>query len=282
MISYPGFEAVWRFTDFERDLTCPMPVDGTALAKPIEHGNIRETLGLERQQVTIKARHWTDNPLARLIPFTLEWPLMVRIYEVDITGSTASNLRCVFVGEVVNGKPRPPMIEVVARSFGGIFDSRFPRRLLQPGDNWALFETENGLLASNWEWTGTVSTFNPTTLELALTSVSRVVGSPVTLSAHFFAGGYLRFGSGGAAQYRQIADNAAASGSNITLTMGAVFQTDPVASNTVWFYPGYDGRAETARDKFANLSRFGGFPYMPAGNPSFIKPSKDLGSAGKK
>lgn len=278
-IAYPGATTNFRYTDYERDLTNS---GNTYVKQPIKHGAITERLGLERQKVNLEARHFVGNPLSLMIPFGLEWPLQVRIWEADVSGSTATNLRAMFVGEVDGVKPDGAFLKAEASSLGSIFERRFPRRLIQPTDNWALFESENGLLLTDWEWTGFVTSYNSGTMQLVLNTVSRVVGSPVTLSAGFFAGGYMRFGSGAAAQYRGVAQSTAESGGNITLTIAMPFVTNPVATNQVWFYPGYNGQMSQALAKFGNADRFGGFHLMPVGNPSLIKLSQDITSGGKK
>lgn len=278
-IPYPSASTVYRFTGFERDLTN----GGFTFTKGhFEHDPIKETAILERHETTISSRNFTGNPLALLIPFALEWPLQVEIIEVDVSGSAASNLRTVFVGEVESAEFEGPYIHATCKSLSPIIDRRVPRWLMQPHANCALFDTKCGLNRDDWKWQGTVSAFNAATMELALSSVSRVTGSPVTLSLHYFAGGYLVLGSGASQQVRMISDSTAEVAGALTLVVASPFTTNPAVSATVFFHPGCDGRyAETCIAKFNNGPKFVGFPFMPPGNPSLIKVSKNVGG-GKK
>jgi len=50
----------------------------------------------------------------------------------------------------------------------------------------------------------------------------------------------------------------------------------------VALYPGYDGQAVTAQTKFNNYQQnFGGFPFMPVGNPTVLRITQPTGG-GKK
>jgi hypothetical protein len=51
--------------------------------------------------------------------------------------------------------------------------------------------------------------------------------------------------------------------------------------DVVSLYPGYDGQAATATNKFANYGNFGGFPFIPAGNPTVMRIVQPAGT-GKK
>lgn len=281
-IPYPSASTVYRFTNFERDLTN----GGNTYTKGHwSHESIIETAILERHQTSIHSRNFAGNPLALLIPFALEWPLQVEIIEVDVnTGAnTASNLRTVFIGEVESAEFEGPNINATCKSLSPLIDRRIPRWLMQPHANCALFDPKCGLNRDDWKWQGTVSSFNAGTMELALSSVSRVTGSAVTLSAHYFAGGFLVIGSGASQQVRMISDSTVAVGSALTLVIASPFTVNPAVSSTVFFHPGCDGRyAETCIAKFNNGSKFVGFPFMPPGNPSLLKVSKDISAGGKK
>lgn len=78
----PGGTTYWRFTNFERDLT---DANGNVYTSaPIENDDITDSPNLERQTVNIKSRNFSGNPLAMLIPFSLEFPLEVDISEADV------------------------------------------------------------------------------------------------------------------------------------------------------------------------------------------------------
>ena len=282
-VAYPDATRTWRFTGAERDLTYG---GNTFASAPFEHGDIRETLALDRQTVNLKSRHFSDNPLGLLIPFALEWPLQLLIQEADVSGTAASNLRAVFRGQVSRASFDGPFISATVASLGGVFERKLPRMLIQPGCNWGLFDAACGVGArggetmDSWRWNATVSTWSGAALTLVVTSPTRVAGGAVTLADHYFAGGYLKFGSGASAQDRMIGDSIGAG--PITLQLGSPFVgTQPAAGNTVQIVPGCDGRIETCYAKFANRQRFGGMAFAPTGNPSLVQVKQTTG-AGKK
>lgn len=80
----PSGTNYWRYTNFERDLT---DGDGNVYSgAAIENDDITDSPNLERQSVTVKMRNCAGCPLALLIPFALEFPLMLDIAECDVTG----------------------------------------------------------------------------------------------------------------------------------------------------------------------------------------------------
>ncbi|MDB6017662.1 MAG: hypothetical protein JWR19_2151 [Pedosphaera sp.] len=278
-VNYPGATQFWYFTDFERNLTNGGHTYATG---PFENDDIIETAILDRQSVAIRSRNFAGNPMSLSIPFQLEWPLLVNIYEADVSGNTAINLRSLFAGEIGPCESEGPFITGTARSLSAIFDKQIPRRLLQTGCNWVLFEPACGLLLADWKWQGTVAAYNPATLALSLTGVARVSGAGVTLTAHYFGAGFLYFGGGSAAQYRMISDSTAAVAGALTLSLSTAFATAPGVGDVVSFHPGCDGQGVTCTNKFNNYANFGSFPFMPIGNPSAIKVNQNAGQGGKK
>jgi len=81
-LTTPGANTIYRFTNFERNL---QDAQGNVyVSAPIENDDITDSPNLERQTVSIKTRNFAGNPLALLIPFQLEFPLEVQIFEADI------------------------------------------------------------------------------------------------------------------------------------------------------------------------------------------------------
>lgn len=273
-INYPGGAQVWRYTSFERNLTNG---GNTYTAINIESGDITETATLERQTVTLKARNFAGSPLALVVPFTLEWPLLVDIYEADVAtigGTAATNLKCYFSGEINSCDTDGPYLNATAASLSHWFDRQIPRRIYQTGCNWILFEPKCGLLAANWKWQGVVTAWNATTSVLTLGTVVSVASplNTATLAAHFFAGGYMTIGAGTGIQYRMVTDSTAVSGAALSLTVSTAFKTAPQVGDVVSFFPGCDGdRTTCGVAKFNNFGNFGGFPFVPASNPTIAQ-----------
>jgi uncharacterized phage protein (TIGR02218 family) len=275
-IAFPGATQTWRFTGHERDLT-----DGNAYtAAQMEHGNIRETVTLERIETTVKSRNFAGHPLALFIPFRLEWPLMLEIVECDVSGSNATNKRVLFYGEVTRVKGRGPFLEATAKSMGPMMDRTVHKRMAAPHCPYVVFDDPDcTLVADDWKWQGTVVSYDATTRALTLSGVARVTGPAVTLTDNYFAGGFCYFGSGTAAQYRMISSNTVPG--NVVLKISTPLAVAPGVGATVTMHPGCDGLYTTCVNKFANKANFGGFPFMPIGNPSLVRVSKNAGGSKK-
>ena len=276
-LTTPGANTLYYFTNFERNLS-----DGTNtyLSAPMENGNIIDSASLERQNVSIKARNFSGNPLALLVPFQLEWPLELAIYEADVSGTTASNLRCYFNGEISDVSLDGPILTANAASLNWMFDRSAARRLFQNNDNFVLFETANGLSAADWQWNAVVVSYDVPSATLVVGTITS--SNPTTTVAHFFAAGYLQLTHAAVpVQYRMIADSSAVTAGQITLNLSSPLATAPSVGDAVLLYPGYDGQYETAINTFANAANFGGFPWIPVGNPFVLKITQPTGS-GKK
>ncbi|MDE1906159.1 MAG: phage BR0599 family protein, partial [Rhodospirillales bacterium] len=277
-LTTPSGTTTWRYTNFERDLTNS---GNTYTSAPFDFDTINETAMLDRQSLHLKSRNFTGNPLALLVPFQLEWPLMIQLIEADVVGSAASNLRTYFSGEVGQASVEPPFIDADCATLSSIFDRNLPRRLYQRTDNWVLFEPANGLNAADWQWNALVVDYTPATSTLTVGTITSSNGA--TLDAHFFSAGYLIITSAGGKQVRMISDNAAITGGILVLQLST-----PLSASNPWavgdvvnVFAGYDGQAATAIAKFNNYARFGGFPFMPIGNPSVLRITQPTGG-GKK
>jgi len=267
----------WYLTSFERDLT-----DGeiTWLSRPLEFDTITETDNLERQSVTLKSRNFDDNPLALLIPFSLEFPLMVTIYEGDVDGNSVSNLRAYYYGEVATADVEPPFITADCESMSSIFDGNIPRRLYQNGCNWNLGETACGINLDNWKWTAVVVSWDAATFQLVIGTLAST--NTAALTDHFFACGHVKVTTAGNDCQRLIGDSAAVAGGQVTLTLAQALAVAPNAGDVVTLWVGCDGQASTCINKFNNYVQFGGFPLMPVGNPSVLRIVNNSGGVGKK
>ena len=78
-----------------------------------------------------------------------------------------------------------------------------------------------------------------------------------------------------------MAARATPAGGQIRLALTSPLVAAPSAGDTVALYPGYDGQAETASNTFNNYANFGGFPFIPTGNPFVLRIPTNVGT-GKK
>jgi hypothetical protein len=280
-INYPGAAQTWRYTGFERDL---VDVNGNGYASVgIERDEITETATIERGSLKFRLRNFAGNPMALMVPFALEWPLMLQVYEADVTLSVAGNLRCLFAGEVTQCDPDGPFLEGTAAALSYVFDRQIPRRLYQSGCNWAVYETRCGVARANWQYRGTVAGWNGGAMLLSLTglvSMSDPINAAV-IAEHAFAAGYLYAGAGAEVQCRMLSDSSAVAAGALQVALATAFATVPANGTFVYLYPGCDGTISKCQ-WFNNYANFGGFPFIPASNPTTNVLNPATSGGGKK
>lgn len=281
-LTTPGANTVWRFTNFERNLT-----DGSAnvyTSAPIQNEDITDTPNLERQTVNVKTRNFSGNPLALLIPFQIEFPMEIAIAEGNVTGNDVAVINTYFAGEVGTVSMDGPLLTAECMSLNWMFDRTAARRLYQNNDNWNLFEPANGLNADDWMWNAVVVSYNAAAAELVIGTISannNTLNGATTLVANYFSAGYVTVTTGGATSYRMVSQSAAESGAQIILQLASPLNVVPNVGDAVQIFAGYDGQYETAISKFSNGPNFGGFPFIPVGNPFVLKITQNPGT-GKK
>ena len=79
-----------------------------------------------------------------------------------------------------------------------------------------------------------------------------------------------------------VSDSTAVVAGQLTMYLSTPFTNAPSVGDVVNLFPGYDGQAATAATKFSNYQqKFGGFPFMPIGNPTVLRITQPTGG-GKK
>jgi hypothetical protein len=292
-LTTPGSATAWRYTNFERDLYDSS--NNHYYSAPIENDEITDAPNLERQSVKVKSRNFIinaqPNPFSLLIPFQLEFPLEITIAEGNV-GTTVSGetqvaiINTYFSGEVGDVSMDGPILEATCMSLNWMFDRTAARRLYQNNDNWNLFEPASGLSASDWQWNAQVVSYNASTATLTIGTISannQTLNGGTTLAAHYFAAGYVQITHGGVTQYRMVSDSTAIAAGQIVISLASPLSTSIAiaAGDTVQIFAGYDGQYETAISKFNNGPNFGGFPFIPVGNPFVLKVTQNPGG-GKK
>jgi len=292
------------FTSFENDLVYNTD---TYLARHFSHAGITDDINLEKNEVELRSRRFWNvadeldqNPLSLFLPIRLESPLSVEILEVtiDSDGDVVSP-SVVYKGEVSSASFDGPMITAKCTGLAALFDRVVPTMLIQPTCNYALFGEPCGLLADDWKMTANVAQypFSSDPYKILITPPSFVEADPTNdrpdetpIFAHYFAAGRFEKGTGTTFEQRGVLDSADNSG-NIVLTLRNPLDAPPAVGSAVFIWPGCDGRKETCREydilinpegKFGNYPRFGGFPFVPIGNPSVAKINKDYSQGGKK
>lgn len=268
------------WTSYERDLV----LDGvTYTSRRIEHGPIKGSLFIDRDEVEVSSEIVAGAPLTQIATGTSESRTRLEIYAVDVSGSAASNYVQLFAGDIMSASIRGSKITAKAVTVGTVFDRLFPRMRLQIGCNHSLFSPGCSLSPSSWKFTATIS--NPGTagypFTFDLASVAKVGGGTPTMGAGYFAGGWAEFGSVANTVKRQILNSTAVSGGATTITLNRDPAVFPSIGDAVVLYPGCDGAFATCSAKFSNSLNFGGMPFVPSSNPSMVKLATNSGG-GKK
>lgn len=265
-LKYAGGDVVERYTSYEREVDVageiftPMP--------GLNHKSIADSLDIEKSAVGISARIKTGTVLAKLSPFQLEVPLWVEILECtpDASGA-AGSATAPFVGRVRKPRRKGPFLTFEVVHLLAELQEEVPAMLIQPGDNYELYGAANGLDEADWTFTANVVSVSATGSSITINTLARTAGVP-TITAGYFGYGRVWRGSGSSLQSRTIVNSTALSSGSLTIHLNQPFDGTPTGSLSL--SPGYSGEIDEAESKFANRARFGGFPFVPVGNPALV------------
>lgn len=279
-----GSSATYRLTSYERSITVGAD---TWVAAPVNHGELMQSLRLERDEVTFSSR-WDNTWCNEFLPGRLTARVLLEILECDVSGGTGSNVAARWTGEIVKVSSEGPFVKASARGPYSAFDRPCPRFAMQAGCNHALFDGQCGLTRSQWEFSAVVSSVSGA--QVTLGSWARVDAGALPSGfgfAHWFALGYVeRSGT-----RLSVVSSTALSSGLITLTLDRVPATAFTVGLSVVVVPGCDGRPESCKawhtssnpqGRFNNWPRFGGFPEIPEKNPAFTGLKKTNSAHGKK
>jgi hypothetical protein len=119
------------------------------------------------------------------------------------------------------------------------------------------------------------------TLEHAAGRLIVVSGGGLTgRGTHYFAEGWIQFGSAATYEVRTILGSSAEVGGQLTLTLNAPLSY-AVATDVGTLYPGCDGRDVTCASKFGNFLNWGGH-RIPLRNLTLNALNISAGAGGKK
>lgn len=274
---FPETTKYWRFTSYESDVIA----SGETFTGNLGwgHTSVTESLDPSSCRAEITSRSHVGNPLALLLRPPLEATLYCDIVEFSPNAAgIAPSALTTFTGRVRNPRFTGPVITVEVRHLLEDLAQPVPTKLLQPTCNYKLYGTPCGIARADFEFTGAYVSDDGN--EITVDTIARTVGSVPTLSDGYFARGRAWFGSGDAYQSRRIYQSLTPGAGELTLTLDRPF--DPMPAGTLYFEPGCDGRKDTCLAKFDNYPRFGGYPYVPAGNPTLVAVKTETPAAGKK
>jgi len=265
---------IWRWTNYETDLTYG---GNTFSAKDFEHTEIVDGFAWDSDQSSLKMRNYTGSPFERAFMATLTERLGVTIYECNPIG-TISTRTFLFQGWARQPQADGPFVTVSLDPFGSLFTRKVPSVLIQPNDNYALFDAGNRLNKSDWTFSGSITAISGRTLTMG--SITWPGGTLPTIGDNYFALGYAERPAPNFARIPIVASTAI-TGGHITFDLAWAITLTP--TETGWkIYPGYDRTAATAASKFSNLTNFGGFDLVPASNPTLTALQTTGSGTGKK
>jgi hypothetical protein len=301
-------DTVWLFTSHEQDITSG---DDTYIAKPFEHSEIKDSINFEKNDLTLKSRYFWDannipnrNPLGYFLPMMLEALMYIEVKECvpGTDGSVIGEISTLFSGQVGSVSFNGPYLEAKCSGKGALFDKIIPSLLIQPTCNYSVYSPACGQSLANWKMQALIVGYVAGSYEMIIATPTFVVSNPtparpvISMFEHFFAGGKLEVGSGETLERRGMLDSVA-NGGNIKLTLRNPLARVPVlGAESLNLWAGCDGRQATCKQylatgpiidqnlegKFGNFNNFGGFPYIPIGNPTLAKVNKDKSQGGKK
>jgi hypothetical protein len=289
-LDWNGATEVTRITSFPADLTASAQ---TWTSRQIEHSELRHSIRLDRDDITLKVRWWSGSPFRKFLPNALDCKVGLKIYECTVNGSNGENVTQWFGGEITSmPEGDGPILSFRAAGANSLFDRRALKFIMQPGCNDELFGTWCGLALEDWEISAEV--FSVAGKVVTLENFSRSGGLPDGFGfEHWFALGYLQRADLSQAGRHIIFDSAAIDvNDRIAITLGAAV-TSPafVVGEDVIVVPGCDNRPETCKayhvddnptGKFNNFGRFAGLPEIPDKNPAFQPLKQSDSNHGKK
>lgn len=297
-----GVTSCW--TNYEQSVTYAGQSYTTA---SFAHGDLRESLNLERTQITLTSEVFANHPWLPLINLTSESPVTVVIRWATVAGASASGAATLFTGQITDVEIKGQLLTATAMPGGSRFDQDLPR-LSQSAQCWAtLFDAGCGLNAADWKVTAIAATpiSSAWPYQLNIASITGAGGDADAsliagaVFANWFAPGWVEWtpSSGGPTQRRAILGSTAPAAGALTLTLDRWFTGSPNAGDAITLYPGCDQLWTTCgaynaavtdslgrfgpTGKFANQVNFVGAPFRPPANPSVAVRSA-TNSGGKK
>jgi len=265
-----GVTTVDRFTSYEQDLLVDHQL---FVSRPCDHTEIRQTIRLDRDEITLSLRWWDGCLLEAFLPGRLDTVVSLAIEACEPQAGQGLGPRQVFGGRITAVEFDGPFVQASAAGASSLFDRLVPALLFESTCNWDVYGRGCGLDRDLWTFTATVASASGG--QVTIQNVSPP-GLPVPGFgfADWFALGIVSRADGQSSSF--VARSSALAGGLITLELDRPLSPQVGVGDTVLVVPGCDGRSATCRawhatdnpeGKFGNFARFGGFPEIPQTNP---------------
>lgn len=214
------------------------------IAAPIKRTSFSVDKELQIIQLTLVA------PLSpEIIAYVANTP--VEPTNIDIWRVFADELtsyRKIFSGALRTVKFKDKVASISCEGISGRLRGKLPRFLYQTFCNYSLFDGYCALNSADYKVSAVVTVSGETLVSATFAEYAD----------NYFRDGIVKVGTDARLITAHTTD---------TITIQFPFDTRLVTGGTVNAWPGCDKAPETCRDKFANILRFGGFPYIPNHNP---------------
>ena len=236
-------EEVGLYTSAKEDVTHDFNI---YKARPIKRGDLKVTKDLRSTRLSIAA------PLE---PYGLQFisnapcePVNIKIVRLF----TDDNLDFieVFNGTVLSVSITDHIATAEVEASTHIFRNKLPRLVYQARCNFMVFDDDCGADLDTYKVPAIVTVEDPATFLTSATFGTYPMG--------YLNDGHIQFLN----DYRLIVSHV---GNSISIQVP--FDSRLVTGGSIEAWPGCDKSWETCRDKFSNLDKFTGFPYIPSSNP---------------
>ncbi len=249
----------WHYTSFRTDLT---GLGETWRAVPIEHSGVELNLNAADDGAGVSMLALPDGPLAGWEPRHFSEALEVALFSAQVpaylANVTAGSERLLFLGEIESARRSGSRWEIDLRTALGR-RTRLPRFQIQTRCQYPLGEAATCKLdLSAFKISGTIAALDPLASTLDLESPALA-----TREATYLAGGKLKVGH----ELRSIRDASVLAPERHRLTLNLPLTAAQIG-DPAEAWPGCDRTPDACRSKFDNFANFGGFPFVPAQNPT--------------
>lgn len=231
-----------RYTSFASGLTFrgnfykAAPLKRSGFSEDTQFGNVKVTITAPLFETLI--HYLANQPIE---------PTRVTIYRA--LESDLSDYRILFSGFIKQVSMRDRLASAVCESNSQVLSAKIPTVIYQSFCNHSVFDSGCGLNNLDWRVMALISTVESATL----TSTSFAA-----FDDGYFIGGQIRYDS----DLRLITNHL-----DNTVTLQIPFDSRVKVGTTVEVFPGCDGSPTTCKNRFNNLTRFLGMPYIPSHNP---------------
>jgi uncharacterized phage protein (TIGR02218 family) len=202
-----------------------------------------------------------------IIPYSLPTLTIYRFHQNDAT----SDLFTFWKGYVSSVAMQDTMAEIACQPIDRIFSRQIPRFVYSGICNHTLYDAGCRVVPTAFDHASTVSAIDSRLTTITITGLRAQAAAiaPGLTSAEldtFWQGGYLENATG--SERRMILEGNVGGDPNAVRVL-LPFR-EMTAGQSITAFAGCDHSVTTCNAKFGNVTRFGGYPYVPTQNPFSI------------